>query len=174
VKFDPGRHIEFSAFPSRHRQIAGAVFLYNACIMIGRWLPFALLCSIFLATADFFVKLASSKISASMGMFIYGATTFAFGLAWVGYLKITGQPLLVTRTGLLYSFAVGLAFSLVTMLLYITFARISVSIGSPTIRVTGILLASLLGLLVLREPVTWRYILGLILTIAGVTLIVLR
>jgi bacterial/archaeal transporter family protein len=143
-------------------------------MMIGRWLPFALLCSVFLATADFFVKLASTKISSSVGMFVYGATTFLFGLVWVGYLKITGQPLLVTRTGLLYSFAVGLAFSLVTMLLYITFARVSVSIGSPTIRVMGILLASLLGLLVLREPVTWRYVLGLILTIAGVTLIVFR
>ena len=86
-------------------QIAGAVFPYNSIMMIGRWLPYALLCSIFLATADFFVKLASTKISASMGMFIYGATTFVFGLAWVSSLKITGQPLLVTRTGLLYSFA---------------------------------------------------------------------
>ncbi len=143
-------------------------------MMIGRWLPYALLCSIFLATADFFVKLASTKISASMGMFIYGATTFVFGLAWVSYLKITGQPLLVTRTGLLYSFAVGLAFSLVTMLLYLTFARVSVSLGSPTIRLMGILIASLLGLLILHEPITWRYVLGLILTIAGVTLIVLR
>jgi len=109
-----------------------------------------------------------------MGMFIYGATTFAFGLVWVSYIKITGQPLLVTQTGLLYSFAVGLAFSLVTMLLYLTFARVSVSLGSPTIRVMGILIASLLGLLILHEPVTWRYVLGLILTIAGVTLIVLR
>ena len=157
-----------------HSQDAGVVFPYNAIMMIGRWLPYALLCSIFLATADFFVKLASTKISASMGMFIYGATTFLFGLAWVGSLKITGQPLLVTRTGLLYSFAVGLAFSLVTMLLYITFARVSVSIGSPSIRLTGILIASLLGPLILREPITWRYVLGVILAIAGVTLIVLK
>jgi transporter family protein len=143
-------------------------------MMIGRWLPYALLCAIFLATADFFVKLASTKISASMGMLIYGTTTFLFGLAWVSYLKLTGQPLLVTRTGLLYAFAVGLAFSLVTMLLYFTFDRMSVSIGSPTIRVLGILIASLLGLLVLHEPVTWRYVLGVMMTIAGVALIVLR
>ena len=142
--------------------------------MVLRWLPYALACSVFLASADFFVKLASNKISASMGMFIYGATTFAFGLIWVGYLKLTGQPLLVTQTGLLYSVAVGLAFSLVTMLLYITFARVSVSLGSPTIRVIGILIASLLGVLILHEPLTWRYVLGVILTIAGVTLIVLR
>jgi uncharacterized membrane protein len=142
--------------------------------MIPRWLIFALVCAIFLATADFFVKLASNKISASMGMFIYGATTFAFGLAWVSYLKITGQPLLVTRTGLLYSFAVGVAFSLVTMLLYLTFAHVSVSLGSPTIRVLGILIASLLGILVLHEPFTWRYALGVFLTVVGVALIVFR
>ena len=142
--------------------------------MIPRWLPYALACSIFLATADFFIKLASSKISASMGMFIYGATTFAFGLGWVAYLKFTGQPLLVTPTGLLYSFAVGVAFSIVTMLLYITFVHVSVSLGSPTIRIMGVVFASILGVLLLHEPFTWRYILGVILTIAGVMLIVLR
>ena len=141
---------------------------------IPRWLPYALVCSIFLASADFFVKLASNKISASVGMFIYGATTFTFGLAWVIYLKITGQPLLITRTGLIYSLGVGMAFSLVTMLLYLTFIHVSVSLGSPTIRVMGIVIASLLGILILHEPVTWRYILGVILTIAGVALIVLR
>jgi uncharacterized membrane protein len=142
--------------------------------MIPRWLLFALVCATFLATADFFVKLASNKISASMGMFVYGATTFVFGLAWVSYLKITGQPLLVTRTGLLYSFAVGVAFSLVTMLLYLTFAHVSVSLGSPTIRILGILIASLLGILVLHEPFTWRYALGVSLTVVGVALIVFR
>ena len=142
--------------------------------MLPRWLLYALVCSIFLASADFFVKLASNKISASMGMFIYGATTFAFGLIWVGYLRLTGQSLLITRTGLIYSLAVGVAFSLVTMLLYLTFAHISVSIGSPTIRVLGIVIASLLGIVFLHEPLTWRYVLGVMLTTAGMALIVLR
>ena len=139
-----------------------------------RWLPYALVCSIFLASADFFVKLASNKISSSMGMLIYGATTFTVGLTWVGYLKVTKQPLLITQQGLLYSLAVGIAFSVVTLLLYLTFARISVSIGSPAIRVMGILLASIFGILLLHEPFTWRYLIGLILTVAGVALIVFR
>ena len=139
-----------------------------------RWIPYALLCSIFLASADFFVKLASNKISSSMGMLVYGATTFTVGLTWVGYLKVTKQPLLITQQGLLYSLAVGIAFSVVTLLLYLTFTRISVSIGSPTIRVMGILIASMFGILLLHEPFTWRYLLGLILTVAGVALIVFR
>lgn len=142
--------------------------------MLMRWLPYALVCSAVLASADFFVKLASTKISSSMGMLIYGATTFVMGLIWVGYLRLTHQPLLVTRQGLLYAVAVGVAFGTVTLLLYLTYARVDVSIGSPTIRVTGILLASMLGILLLREPFTWRYFLGLMLTIAGVALIVFR
>ena len=139
-----------------------------------RWFPYALACSIFLAAADFFVKLAANKISSSMGMLVYGATTFTVGLVWVGYLKITSQSLLVTQPGVLYSIAVGVAFSCVTILLYLTFARVSVSLGSPTIRVMGIVIVSLLGILILREPFTWRYALGVLLTIAGVALIVLR
>jgi len=142
--------------------------------MIMRWLPYALLCSIFLASADFFLKLASNKISASMGMFVYGATTFIIGLVWVGYLKLTKQPLLITQAGLLYSIAVGVAFGTVTILLYLTFARVSVSLGSPTIRVMSILIASMLGILLLHEPFTWRYLFGLILTVSGVALIVFR
>jgi len=142
--------------------------------MIMRWLPYALLCAVFLASADFFVKLASNKISSSMGMLIYGATTFTVGLTWVGYLKLTKQPLLITQQGVLYSLAVGVAFSAVTLLLYLTFARVSVSLGSPTIRVMGILIASLLGILLLHEPFTWRYLIGLLLTVMGVALIVSR
>ena len=109
-----------------------------------------------------------------MGMLVYGATTFTVGLAWVGYMKITKQPLLITQQGALYALAVGIAFSVVTLLLYVTFARVNVSIGSPTIRVTGILFASMLGILLLHEPFTWRYLIGLLLTVAGVALIVFR
>ena len=139
-----------------------------------RWIPYAILCAAFLASADFFVKLASDKISSSLGMLIYGATTFVVGLVWVGYLKATGYPFVFTTLGFWYALAVGLAFSGVTMLLYLTFARVNVSIGSPVIRLTAIVLASLLGVLLLREPFTWRYALGVVLAIGGVALIILR
>ncbi len=139
-----------------------------------RWIPYAILCAAFLASADFFVKLASDKISSSLGMLIYGATTLLVGLAWVGYLKATGQTFVFTTLGFWYALAVGLAFSGVTILLYLTFARVNVSIGSPVIRLTAIVLASLLGILLLREPFTWRYALGVVMAIAGVALIVVR
>jgi uncharacterized membrane protein len=142
--------------------------------MIMRWLPYALACSLFLAGADFFIKLASNKISASMGMLVNSATMFIVGLIWVGYLKITNQSLVITQPGLLYTIAAGVAFSGVTILLFITFAHVNVSLGSPTIRIMGLVIVSLLGILLLQEPFTWRYALGLIMSIAGVVLIVFR
>jgi uncharacterized membrane protein len=139
-----------------------------------RWIPYAAVCALFLASADFFVKLASSRISSSLGAMVYGLTTLTAGLAWVLYERATGQPQFATPAGWAYAFLVGLAFSGVTFLLYITFTKVEVSVGSPAIRLTAILLASLLGILVLREPVTWRYGLGVLLAVAGVALIVVR
>ena len=139
-----------------------------------RWIPLAALCALFLASADFFVKLASSRISSSLGALAYGLTTLAAGLAWVLYERATGQPQFSTPQGWGYAFLVGLAFSGVTILLYVTFSRVEVSVGSPTIRLTAIVLASLLGIVVLREPFTWRYVLGVLLAVAGVALIVVR
>ena len=139
-----------------------------------RWIPFAVVCAVFLASADFFVKLASSRISSSLGAMVYGLTTLTAGLAWVLYERATGQPQFSTPQGWGYAFLVGLAFSGVTFLLYVTLSKVEVSIGSPVIRLTAIVLASLLGIVALREPVTWRYVLGVVLAVTGVWLIVFR
>lgn len=139
-----------------------------------RWLPLAGLCALALALADFLLKLASDKISSSLGMLVYGFITLAVAAGWLAYQRAAGQPAFVTGVGWLYAAGAGLAFAAVTLLLYLTYARVSVSVGSPLIRLTAIVLTSLLGILVLREPVTARYVLGLVLALAGVALIVAR
>jgi transporter family protein len=139
-----------------------------------RWLPFATVAALSLALADFLVKQATTRISSSLGMVIFGLVNLSVGLGWVVYQRATGQNVFATGLGALYATGVGLAFCCVTLLLYVTFAQVEVSVGSPVIRLMGIVLASLFGILLLREPVSWRYILGVVLSIAGVTLIVSR
>jgi len=78
-------------------------------------------------------------------------------------------------SGVPSAIGVGIAFSLVTVGLYATFgAGAPISLASPAIRLGGLLLASLIGLIVLREPFTWRYALGVLLACVGVYLIVTR
>jgi drug/metabolite transporter (DMT)-like permease len=139
-----------------------------------RWLPFAALAALALALADVLVKQSASRISPSLGMLYYSLATVVFSGSWVLYQRLTGQSVFATQAGIGYAIGVGVAFSAVTLLLYLTFARVEVSVGAPVIRLVGILIASLIGILLLREPVTWRYAAGMALAVIGVFLITTR
>ncbi len=139
------------------------------------WTSYALGTAVALAAADFFVKLAAGKLSNSVALLLYGSCTFLFGLGWVLWQRIHGVPQYVQPSGVLAALGVGVAFSLVTLGLYASFgAGAPISVVSPTIRFGGIVLASLAGLILLREPFSWRYVIGFLLAGSGVYFIVTR
>ena len=127
------------------------------------------------ASADFFIKLAAGKLSNSVAMLIYGTCTFLFGLGWVTWQRTTGVSQFVQLPGVLAALGVGLAFSAATLFIYLTFgAGAPISLASPAIRLGALLLASLIGLTLFQEPLTWRYVLGMVLAICGIYLIITR
>ena len=139
------------------------------------WIIYALGTAVGLASADVLVKLASGKISNSIALLIYGTCTFLVGLGWVLWQRLHHAQQFAHPNGILAAIGVGLAFSAVTGGLYITFgAGAPISLASPFIRLLGLLLASLVGILLLKEPFTWRYAVGMILAIVGVYLIITR
>ena len=139
------------------------------------WILYALGTALALATADFCVKLAAGKLSNSVALLLYGSCTFLTGLGWVLWQRAHGVPQHAQTSGILAALGVGVAFSLVTLGLYATFgAGAPISVASPVIRLGGLLLASLAGLVLLQEPLSWRYIIGLLLASSGVYLIVTR
>ena len=140
------------------------------------WMKYAVLAAIALASADVCVKLASNKISHSVGMLLYGSCTFLTGLGWVLWCWAKGTPQQVQgMAGILPAIGVGVSFSCVTLGLYAAFGTgAPISTASPVIRLGGLLLASLIGLSLFREPITWRYALGVLLACAGIYLIITR
>jgi transporter family protein len=139
------------------------------------WIPYALLTALALAAADFCVKLASGKLSNSVALLLYGSCTFLSGLGWVLWQKLNGVPQHVQMPGVWAALGVGVSFSIVTVGLYATFgAGAPISLASPVIRLGGLLLAAIAGLVLLREPLTWRYAIGLALAVGGIYLIVTR
>ena len=139
------------------------------------WIPYALGTALALAVADLFVKLAAGRLSNSVALLLYGSCTFLTGLSWVLWQRACGIPQYAQTSGILAALGVGVAFSLVTLGLYATFgAGAPISVASPFIRLGGLLLASLAGLVLLREPLSWRYVIGLLLACSGVYLIVTR
>lgn len=140
-----------------------------------KWFSFALAAMTAVATADLFIKLAAGKLSNSVAMLIYGTCTFLFGLGWVMWQRAVGVPQFAQTSGFLAAIGVGLAFSAATLLIYLTFgAGAPISLASPTIRLGALLLASLIGLTFFGEPLTWRYVVGVVLAVSGIYLIITR
>lgn len=139
------------------------------------WILYAIGSAVALAAADFCIKMASGKLSNSLGLLIYGSCTFVAGLSWVVLDKTRGLSLQAQTAGILFATGVGVSFSLVTVGLYLTFgAGAPISLASPFIRVGGLVVASIAGLTLLNEPLTLRYTIGMILAVCGVYLIITR
>jgi len=139
------------------------------------WIIYVFTGALLMSGADAFVKLASGKVSNSLGVLIYGSCTFALGLGWVLWQKVHGVTLHGQTSGLLASFGVGVCFALVTVVLYVLFAAgAPISLVSPSIRLGGLLGASIIGLLLWHEPLTLRYIIGVVLACGGIYLIITR
>jgi transporter family protein len=139
------------------------------------WIVYALGTAFALAVADFCLKLASGKVSSSLGLLLYGSCTFLTGLCWVTFDKIRGAEIHAQAQGIVAATVVGIAFSAVTIGLYATFgAGAPISLASPLVRLGGLILASMAGLVLLNEPLTWRYICGIVLAITGILLIITR
>jgi drug/metabolite transporter (DMT)-like permease len=139
------------------------------------WILYAGIAAAALAAADVFVKLAAGRVPNSLGSLLYGAMAFVVGLAWFLVDRSRGSLAPASTDGIGYALAVGAWFSLVTVGLYGAFqAGAPLSVLSPVVRLAGLIVASVCGLLIWNEPVTPRYVLGLCLSAAGVYFIVTR
>ena len=139
------------------------------------WIAYATIAAAALAAADVFVKLAAGKLPNSVAMLIYGGVAFGVGLAWFLADRDGGGFERASTSGILYALGVGLAFSAVAVALYGAFrAGAPLSVTSPLVRLSGLTVASVCGVLIWKEPVTFRYLLGLGLSVIGVYLIVTR
>ncbi|MBI3537994.1 MAG: EamA family transporter [Chloroflexi bacterium] len=138
-------------------------------------LLFALGAALSVAFADFFLKLSANRISTNLITLIYAITATAIPTIWILIDKFNGASLTFTREGGLLGVLVGISFGLAVVFFSLTFASgANISIAVPAIRLVAIVVASALGIFILREDFTWRYALGVALTFAGIYFVVTR
>ncbi len=127
-----------------------------------------------IALADLSTKQSAGKISPSLGTLIYAVTTIAIPLVWTVWTRANGG-LQITRDGVLWSIAVGICFSIFTGLMFLLFSQgVNLSIGSPIVRMGGIVLAATLGIVVFRERLNLQYVIGFVLAAVGIFLVAIR
>ena len=136
------------------------------------WLPLALLTAFCLALYNFFIKLASAHLPAAVGAVVLQLVAAGLGAVWLLKLKLQGQPLPITTTGLWLAALAGLGVGLAEILTFVVFSRgVPSSVGTPVIVGGSVLLTAGLGLIVARETLTLPQGLGLLLIIAGIALL---
>ncbi|MBI5035451.1 MAG: hypothetical protein HZB51_33415 [Chloroflexi bacterium] len=127
-----------------------------------------------IALADVSIKQSAGKISSSLGTLVYAITAVGIPLVWTLWTHWNGG-LQVTKEGVFWSMATGVWFSIFTGLLFLVFSQgVNLSIGSPVIRMGGIVLAATLGIIVFREGINLQYIIGFLLAAVGIFLVVTR
>jgi transporter family protein len=94
------------------------------------------------------------------------------GAAWLLKLKLQGQPLVVSGQGLALAALAGVSVGIAEILTFVVFSRgVPASVGTPVIVGGSVLLAALLGLVVLREALSFGQAGGLVLIVAGIALL---
>jgi len=139
------------------------------------WLVYALATAIFYTGLDYFVKKTAGKIDDFLGSVIINFFAVLPALAIWLWLKISNQQILYTKEGGLYSILAGLSIGIGT----ITFLKMyasgaNLSLGSPLVRIGTVALVTLVGILILKEPLSTKQVLGLVLSIVGLSLLVFK
>ena len=136
------------------------------------WISTALATVVFYSIFDLFVKLASGKINDNLGAAIMNITSFVVAIAWFMIRARAGDPSNVTRLGLIYSIVAGVMVGLASIFFIRMFSLgVNLSIGVPLVRVGMVVLGSVLGVLILKEGLTIRYVLGFLLSAFGLYLV---
>src|SRR5688500_16941330 len=137
------------------------------------WVVYAVGAAVALAVAGVLVKLAAGKLPSSFGLLLYGCVPFATGLVWFLWDKSRNGPMPVQPQAAVFAVGVGVAFTLVTIALYGAFrVGAPISMASPLIRLAGLLIASVVGVLFWKEGISVRYVIGMALSVIGIFLIV--
>ena len=138
------------------------------------WLTFALATIVFYSLMDFFIKISSDKIHSGLGGFIINFVSTIVLLIFLLYSKLQGEKVLETKPGgLLYSTLAGASIGFATIFFIKMFATgTNLSIGVPLVRIGIVLLASMLGIVLLKEGVSLKYLLGFLLSLVGLYLLI--
>ena len=139
------------------------------------WMMYALAAALALAAADVLVKAAAGKLPNSLGMLLYGSVPFLAGLIWWLIDRKNVADSAITTKGVVFATGVGVMFATVTFCMYAAFrAGAPISLASPVIRLGGLVVASIAGLMLWKEPLTGRYAIGLALVFSGIFLMLKR
>jgi uncharacterized membrane protein len=137
------------------------------------WLIYAFSAIFSLATFDFLLKLTVGKMHSSLAGFIANLTGAIVILIFLVYSLLQNEKVFATKPGgILIAIIAGAVVGLSNIFILKTYGTgISFSLAQPFIRVGVVVLGSLAGIILLKEGFTVKYVVGLSLSLIGLSLL---
>ena len=136
------------------------------------WYWYAVGAAVLYGLHQIFTKLAAKNIGDGLGGFIVEATAALAILAYLGYLRISGQwNQSINGEGVFYSVLTGICVGAGTILFFLLFQKGGPLSAVPAILAGGAALMAVAGFLIFKEPVQPMKVLGIMLSITGLFLL---
>lgn len=134
-----------------------------------QWIIFAFLTAGSYGLFNFFMKLSGAKFSPTLANIFIAGTSLIIAVISTLYLKFTGHGLIFTKENIKLPILAGV-FTAVGEIFYLTMysKQAPMVIAYPIVGGGALLIVLLLGLFILKEPVTLFKIIGIICIIAGI------
>jgi uncharacterized membrane protein len=129
------------------------------------------LATIFSGLSFFVIKLVTQRIHPLLGNLI--ATSCAVGIQLIvfAYFKWRGTEMPFTSEGVYISLGAGVLAALYTMTLFYAFTQVDITKATPILYIGSLVLATLLGVLFLKETMSVYNMVGFALALGGIFLL---
>lgn len=135
------------------------------------WIVLAIMAALCNALMDLFNKFSAGRIHASLGGAVLNVFAAISAIVYTIVCKVSGQKIFYSKEGMIFSILGGLSIGLMSTLMNKMFSSgVSVSIGSPVVRIMAVAMAVILGIVFLKETTNWKIWLGLALSVTGLYL----
>ncbi len=140
------------------------------------WIVYALLTIVSYALMDFFVKKAAGRIDDALGAALINIFSILPPLMWFMFNKLSYKDILATKEGgYVFPALAGIAIGFGSIFFIKMFATgTNLSVGVPLVRIGIVLLAVVIGALFLKESLSAKQLFGLVLSIAGLYLVIAK
>jgi drug/metabolite transporter (DMT)-like permease len=136
-----------------------------------RWVILAIVAGVFAGLYHVLTKLAAGKIPDVTAAFWLEVGAIVVLAAYL--LAIRQQPWgpAVTRSGLTYALLGGVCVAVAGVLGFVIYRQGLLSVAAPVFVLASVLVPVLVGIIFLKEPVSWTRVLGMVGAVASVWLL---
>ena len=136
------------------------------------WIILVILTALFFGLYNFFIKVSAGQIQQILGAVILQAVALLLGGVALLFLKWKGVPVSFSPKGIFYAVLAGVFVGLAEITSFYVFSKgINASVGIPVIVGGTVLVGAVLGIVFLKESVSWIQLAGIACILAGVAIL---